>query len=129
LKLHEEQKAAATVLTVKQENPFGYGRIIRDREGNVLRIVEEKDANESEKAVKEVNSGTYCFDSNLLFEAINEVKSENVQGEYYLTDVLEILKNKGQKVSAFMTENPMEVMGVNTIEALKVLEDILLKNK
>jgi bifunctional N-acetylglucosamine-1-phosphate-uridyltransferase/glucosamine-1-phosphate-acetyltransferase GlmU-like protein len=120
---HQQSGSAATVLTVIQENPFGYGRIIRDGSDNI-RIVEEKDANEEEKKVTEVNSGTFCFDKKALFEALDEVEPNNSQGEYYLTDVLEIMAAKGQKVCSCLAKNNQEVAGVNTKEALEELENL-----
>ena len=89
-KYHAEKGNAATVLTAKASNPFGYGRIIRDDQGNVLRIVEQKDGKPEELKVKEINTGVFCFDNKKLFEALKHVNNDNAQGEYYLTDVLEI---------------------------------------
>src|SRR5699024_7894156 len=89
---HENENAKATILTALAEDPFGYGRVIRAEDGSVSKVVEEKDASETERTVQEINTGTYCFDNKELFEALKKVDNNNAQGEYYLPDVLEILK-------------------------------------
>ncbi|CAM4104193.1 bifunctional UDP-N-acetylglucosamine diphosphorylase/glucosamine-1-phosphate N-acetyltransferase GlmU [Mesobacillus thioparans] len=126
-KHHEETSAKATILTARAENPTGYGRIVRNAEGFVEKIVEHKDANEQERAINEINTGTYCFDNKMLFEAIQNVSNDNVQGEYYLPDVIEILKNQGEIVSAFVTENFAETLGVNDRVALAEAERTMKK--
>ncbi|MGG0719528.1 bifunctional UDP-N-acetylglucosamine diphosphorylase/glucosamine-1-phosphate N-acetyltransferase GlmU [Robertmurraya massiliosenegalensis] len=126
-KQHEEQKAKATVLTAYAADPTGYGRLIRNEKGLVEKIVEHKDASESEREVKEINTGTYCFDNQALFAALKNVSNENVQGEYYLPDVIEILKNAGEIVSAFQTEDFEETLGVNDRIALSQAEAIMKK--
>ena len=115
---HEEEGNAATVLTAEAPNPFGYGRIIRDDQGNVLRIVEQKDGNPEELKVKEINTGIFCFDNQKLFEALKQIGNDNSQGEYYLTDVLEILRKAGQKVGAYKMPDFSESLGVNDRIAL-----------
>lgn len=110
---HEEQQAAATVLTAVLPNPSGYGRIVRNETGEVLRIVEHKDASAEERAIQEINTGIYCFDNLKLWKALKEVKNDNVQGEYYLTDCVGILRNQGEKVVGFAAEDPDETMGIN----------------
>lgn len=122
---HKETNAKATILTAHAENPTGYGRIIRGDDGSVTRIVEHKDATEAERAVKEINTGTYCFDNKALFEALKNVSNENVQGEYYLPDVIEILKAAGETVSAYQTESFEETLGVNDRVALSEAERIM----
>ena len=112
LAFHEKSGNGATVLTTILDDPTGYGRIIRDSEGNVLRIVEQKDANSSELAVREVNTSVYVFDAKLLAEAIANLKSNNAQGEFYLTDALEAAKANGA-VGAFAAPDPLSVEGVN----------------
>ncbi|PST45976.1 UDP-N-acetylglucosamine diphosphorylase/glucosamine-1-phosphate N-acetyltransferase [Bifidobacterium callitrichos] len=109
---HTESGNGATVLTTVLDDPTGYGRIIRDRDGNVLRIVEQKDANRSELAVQEVNTSVYVFDAELLTRAIADLKSNNAQGEFYLTDTLETARSAG-KVGAFTAPDPLSVEGVN----------------
>jgi len=115
---HEETGAKGTVLTAHADNPFGYGRVIRATDESVAKIVEEKDASATERAVKEINTGTYCFDNKALFEAIEKVDNNNSQGEYYLPDVIEILKNNNELVSAYQLPNKEEALGVNDRVAL-----------
>ena len=110
----EEQDAAAVVLTMRLEDPFGYGRIIRDGSGAVERIVEEKDATPKERALQECNSGFYCFDAQALFEALAQVGDDNAQGEFYLTDVLQICRESGRRVAALACEDANECLGVNS---------------
>ncbi|MDK8272437.1 bifunctional UDP-N-acetylglucosamine diphosphorylase/glucosamine-1-phosphate N-acetyltransferase GlmU [Lactobacillus crispatus] len=117
-KYHAEKGNAATVLTAEAPNPFGYGRIIRDDQGNVLRIVEQKDGKPEELKVKEINTGVFCFDNKKLFEALKHVNNDNAQGEYYLTDVLEILRNSGERVGAYRMPDFSESLGVNDRIAL-----------
>ena len=125
ISFHQKNKAKATVLTAKLDDPANFGRIIREENGEVTKIVEKKDASEEELKVNEINTGTFCFDAKSLLEALEEVKPENVQKEYYLTDTIEILKNKGKKVLAFCTDNPQEAMGINTKEELAKVEAVL----
>jgi len=126
--LRESQDAAVVVLTMQEEDPFGYGRIVRDSDGEVLRIVEQKDASPEIAAITECNSGFYCFDARALFDALQQVGSDNAQGEFYLTDVLEISRNAGRKVLALQTDDPIECSGVNTPEQLAQAEaDMMLR--
>jgi len=127
LKHHEEAGAKATVLTAYIEEPAGYGRIVRNENGHVEKIVEHKDANEVELSIKEINTGTYCFDNKALFASLSKVSNDNVQGEYYLPDVIEILKNEGHIVSAYQTEHFDETLGVNDRVALSQAEMIMKK--
>jgi len=122
---HVKHKAAVTDLTAELPDAGNYGRIVRSPDGQILKIVEKKDASAEELKIKEFNSGTFCFDKKALFEALAEVKAENVQKEYYLTDTLEICRNKGLPVYAFKTKNPSEVLGVNTKDQLAELSKIL----
>lgn len=122
---HEETGAKATILTAIATNPTGYGRIVRNEEGNVARIVEHKDSNAEELLIKEINTGTYCFDNQLLFDALNAVSNDNAQGEYYLPDVIEILKEQGHIISAYTTESFDETLGVNDRVALSQAEQIM----
>lgn len=115
---HQEQGAKATILTAHADNPTGYGRVIRSTSGAVEKIVEQKDASSEEAAVQEINTGTYCFDNALLFESLNQVGNDNSQGEYYLPDVIEILKDKGEIVGAYQMEKEADSLGVNDRVAL-----------
>ena len=120
-----ENKESATLLTAIYDEPTGYGRIIRDEGGNVEAIVEEKDASEEQKNIKEINAGVYCFDIEVLIEALKEIKPNNAQGEYYLTDVIEIIGNKGLRTGAVIVEDNTEILGVNDRMQLQMLTKIL----
>ncbi len=111
---HDASNCAATVLTAKMPDATGYGRIIRDTDGTFKKIVEEKDANEFEKKIQEVNAGCYCFDAKKLFGALEKVKNDNAQGEYYLPDVLTILLDAGEKIGAFRADYADETLGINS---------------
>lgn len=126
---HSQSHADVTVLTALVDTPFGYGRIIRDGDGHLDRIVEEKDATELEKKVTEINTGTYVFYAKKLFAALHHVGRDNAQGEYYLTDVLGIIKRDGGKIRAMSVQNASEVLGVNTKEQLLAVEKIFLDRK
>jgi bifunctional UDP-N-acetylglucosamine pyrophosphorylase/glucosamine-1-phosphate N-acetyltransferase len=122
---HDEQNAKATILTAHAEDPTGYGRVIRGGNGQVERIVEQKDASEEEQAIQEINTGTYCFDNAALFEALKNVSNDNVQGEYYLPDVIEILKDQSEIVGAYQTPHFSESLGVNDRVALSKAEKLM----
>lgn len=122
--MRESNDAAVVVLTMRVDDPFGYGRIIRDEDGEVARIVEQKDASPEEAAVTECNSGFYCFDARALFDALKHVGSDNAQGEFYLTDVLEISRNAGRSVLALVADDTTECLGINTPEQLAAVEDL-----
>ncbi|MCO6019291.1 UDP-N-acetylglucosamine diphosphorylase/glucosamine-1-phosphate N-acetyltransferase [Carnobacterium divergens] len=115
---HQEKGAKATILTAFAEDPTGYGRVIRDELGIVEKIVEQKDANHEEARVQEINTGTYCFDNKMLFDALTKVGNKNSQGEYYLPDVIEIMKDNNQIVAAYRMKNFDEALGVNDRIAL-----------
>ena len=110
---HQSSDAVATVLTAKVSDPTGYGRVIRDERGFVHKIVEELDANADELSVNEINTGMYCFNSAGLFDALRQIKPANAQGEYYLTDIIDIYNNSGRSVGALAVTNPMETSGIN----------------
>jgi bifunctional UDP-N-acetylglucosamine pyrophosphorylase/glucosamine-1-phosphate N-acetyltransferase len=112
LAFHQAQAATVTVLTAEMADPHSYGRIVRDGE-EVLRIVEEKDASLKEKAIREINTGIYAFESPFVFEALGRVGRDNAQGEYYLTDVLALARAAGRKVCALVAGDPEETMGIN----------------
>ena len=124
LLLHRERQAAVTVLTAVLPDATGYGRVIRDGEGSILRIVEHKDASEEERAVREINSGIYVFDRTLLFEALHRVGNDNAQGEYYLPDVFGIFQREGRTMVPFVVDDIEEIRGVNTIEQLEEMETL-----
>lgn len=128
LEHHEKTGAKATILTAYTEDPKGYGRIIRDTKGHVRRIVEHKDASKEELLVKEINTGTYCFDNEYLFSTIDKVTNDNAQGEYYLPDVIEILQTEGEIVSAYQTPHFEETIGINDRVALSKAE-VIMKQK
>jgi bifunctional UDP-N-acetylglucosamine pyrophosphorylase/glucosamine-1-phosphate N-acetyltransferase len=122
---HAEMGVRATILTAILEDPTGYGRVIRDGEGRVQRIVEQRDATPRELAVKEINTGIYCFSAPGLFDALSAIKSENAQGEYYLTDIIGQLVQQGEPVAALKVENPREVEGINDRRQLARMEAYL----
>lgn len=124
---HQGKNASATILTAQADDPNGYGRILRDRVGIVDKIVEQKDASTEEAQVKEINTGTYCFDNELLFEALDNITTDNAQGEYYLTDIIEILKDNGHIVAAYQTNDFEESIGVNDRVALAQANEIMRK--
>ena len=131
-KLYDEHTAArakATVLTAIMPDATGYGRIIRLADGSVAKIVEHKDATEAEREVKEVNSGIYCFDARALFESLKQVTNDNAQGEYYLPDVLEILKKQGEKIWAVAADDYESTLGINSRLQLAGAEKILRRRK
>lgn len=115
------------MLTACTDNPTGYGRIIRDEAGNVLRIVEQKDATEEELLVKEINTGVCCYDNKILFEALTKITNNNSQGEYYLTDLVGIIRDMGLKVVAYVNEDFEETLGVNDRVQLAYAEKVLRK--
>ena len=120
-----ENKEYATLLTAIYDNPRGYGRIIRDEGGNISAIVEEKDTTEEQKLIKEINAGIYCFDIVELLSALEEIKPNNAQGEYYLTDVIEIMNKKGLKTGAVVVEDNTEILGINDRIQLEMLTKVL----
>ncbi len=124
--MRESSGAALTLLTANLPDPGNYGRIVRDRNGGVAAIVEQKDLKPDQHHLTEVNTGTYCFDSGVLFAHLDRLTTENAQGEYYLTDMVEVFNSEGQLVSATTADEPFETLGVNSrvqlAEANKVLQ-------
>lgn len=124
LAFHFENNFQASLLSAIFDDPYGYGRIIRDAEGNFMDIREEKDSSDEEKKIKEINSGIYIIDNTLLFEAIKTLKTDNAQGEYYLTDVFRYFREKGIRIGAVPVDNNIEICGINTVEQLGELEKL-----
>jgi UDP-N-acetylglucosamine diphosphorylase/glucosamine-1-phosphate N-acetyltransferase len=122
---HCSQQAVVTVMTTMLNDPGSYGRVITGQDGDVLRIVEARDATDQEKEVREINTGIYCADSRFLFDAVAQIKNDNSQKEYYLTDIIEIACKAGCRVRSFIAADPFEVMGVNTLEDLEKVHDYL----
>jgi bifunctional UDP-N-acetylglucosamine pyrophosphorylase/glucosamine-1-phosphate N-acetyltransferase len=122
---HLNAKSSCTILSVRLENPTGYGRLVRDDASSFLKIVEQKDATDDEKQIREVNAGIYCFESEKLFQALARVRPINSQGEYYLTDVPEILKDDGEQVTIYQHQDAREVSGVNTRAELAEFENLI----
>lgn len=120
-----DQRAACVIGTAITENNFGLGRVVRSSSGDFLRIVEQKDTTPEEAAIREINTGCYAFESRLLFQALTQIRPNNSQGEYYLTDVPAILKAEGHRVIAAPKLTIEEAMGVNTPEQLADVEAIL----
>jgi bifunctional UDP-N-acetylglucosamine pyrophosphorylase/glucosamine-1-phosphate N-acetyltransferase len=127
VRAHESGGYAVTVLTAEFDEPTGYGRMIKNRSGELLKIVEEKDANLVEKQIKEINSGMYCFDAQALVLALAELKTDNVQGEYYLTDVIEILRKMGKTAGTFVTPDPEDIQAINSRVQLAEAEAVMRK--
>ncbi|MFH1074056.1 MAG: sugar phosphate nucleotidyltransferase [Candidatus Firestonebacteria bacterium] len=125
LKIHEEEENAATIVTTFVRDPAGYGRILRNREGQVLGIVEEKSATVLEKKIKEINTGIYCFASKKLYYALSRIRKDKIKGEYYLTDAIEILRKKRLKIGTALAKDSGEVMGVDDLFRLKAAEKYL----
>ena len=126
---HCQTKADATVLTADFPDPTGYGRMIRGSTGEVLKIVEQKDATEDERKVQEINSGIYVFDGRKLFESIKHITPKNAQNEYYLTDVFAYFQKRSWNVQAEKTSSIEEIMGVNTVDQLETVRSVLSQRK
>src|SRR5918998_2862965 len=122
---HRGRGAACTLLSVRLEDPTGYGRVIRDQEGRFERIVEQKDATPEERQINEINAGIYCFETRLLFPALGRVQPANAQGEYYWTDAPAILRADGEDVSVFLHADAREVSGINTRVELAEFERLV----
>ncbi len=122
----EDNETGAVVLTMMQDNPKGYGRIVKEN-GKFVRIVEEKDADDEQRRINEVNSGTYIFKSRYLFEGLKRINTENAQGEYYLPDALNYIVSAGLTVKTIPMEDSVEGRGINTREELLSLEQYVSK--
>ncbi|HEX9749761.1 MAG TPA: NTP transferase domain-containing protein [candidate division Zixibacteria bacterium] len=119
---HLKEDAAATILTAEVPDPTGYGRVVRAEDGSVERIVEHRDADETTRAIREINAGLMCFRCEGLWQLLSRVEANNAQKEFYLTDAIGLLREEGRKVVAHRTANYLEVFGVNTPEELRSLE-------
>lgn len=124
IRVHRDAAAAVTVLTAVLPDPTGYGRVLRNRDGRIVRIVEHKDASEEERQVCEINSGIYVFEKQPLFDALGRLTNDNAQGEYYLPDVFGMFAAEGRTMIPFEVASFDELRGVNTVEQLQELEDI-----
>ncbi|MDR2428944.1 MAG: NTP transferase domain-containing protein [Candidatus Margulisbacteria bacterium] len=119
---YRQDNLAGMILTVRLDDPKHYGRIVRNSTGYVERIVEYRDATETEKAIREINSGIYCFNTAELFAALKQIKNQNDQKEYYLTDVIGIMVGAGKKIGTLIIDDYLQVQGINDIEDLKKAE-------
>jgi len=126
---HRKNNASCTVLTAVMNDALKYGRIVRNSDGSVQRIVEFKDSTEIEKEIKEINTGIYCFDAKDMFTALSGINSDNNQNEYYLTDTLEILNKQNKLVTSVLLDDMVEASGVNSVEQLADLEAEFLSRK
>jgi UDP-N-acetylglucosamine diphosphorylase/glucosamine-1-phosphate N-acetyltransferase len=117
--VHFRSEAAVTVLTTILDDPSGYGRVIKDEGGEVLRIVEHRDATERERQIKEINTGIYCVDGDFLFSALDRITDNNVQREFYLTDIVEIARMERRTVLSLVTPDAREAMGINSLDDLE----------
>ncbi|MBC8145948.1 MAG: NTP transferase domain-containing protein [bacterium] len=117
-RVHQSTNAVATVLTVSADDPTGYGRVVRLADESVDRIVEHKDATDAERTIDEINSGIYMFGAKALVDALAHLTNDNVQGEYYLTDVFGWLRSRGERIAAFRSPDFGEIQGINTVEQL-----------
>lgn len=125
LNYHYDNHFQASMLSAIFENPFGYGRVIRDENGTLLETVEEKDADDEQRKIKEINSGIYIVNCKLLFEALQTLKTDNAQGEYYLTDIFKYFRDKKIKIGAVAVDDNLEITGINTVEQLEELEKLI----
>ncbi|MGM0509141.1 MAG: bifunctional UDP-N-acetylglucosamine diphosphorylase/glucosamine-1-phosphate N-acetyltransferase GlmU [Fusobacteriota bacterium] len=126
---HRKEDVSLTMLTADMENPFGYGRIVKSNNGNVESIVEEKEASEEIKKIKEINTGVYCCNSKKLFSALEKVGNENNKGEYYLTDIIGILNSRGEEIKTLKLEDNEEILGVNNRIHLSIASSVLNRRK
>jgi bifunctional UDP-N-acetylglucosamine pyrophosphorylase/glucosamine-1-phosphate N-acetyltransferase len=122
---HRVEDAAATVLTAVLDDATGLGRVVRDKDGRIARIVEHADASDEERAIHEINTSVYCFRRNLLAPALRRITPANAQGEYYLTDAVEVLRSAGHRVLAHVADDPAEALGVNDRAQLAAAEAVL----
>ncbi len=129
IQLHQRSQASCTVLTAILKNPTGFGRIIRGEDNSIVKIVEEQDADTYEKAIGEINVGAYCFRAKELFSALLKIKPDNAKGEYYLTDIIEVLSKQKAKVENICTQDEQEAIGVNSRRDLSRANAIINRRK
>lgn len=127
IEIQKEGNHGATVLTAIFKKPFGYGRVIRNENDTLNKIVEHKDCNEEQLKIKEINAGIYIFDAEALFPALDKIQNNNNQNEYYLPDALKYITERGKSIALHITNEPTEISGVNTVEQLKELNLIYKK--
>jgi len=111
---HQRNRATVTLMTTVLDDPFGYGRVISDEHGNIVRIVEQKDADDNQQNIREINTGIYLVERKFLFQALQQVGTDNSQGEVYLTDIIEIARKDGHAVHKFFHPHAIDVLGVNS---------------
>jgi UDP-N-acetylglucosamine diphosphorylase/glucosamine-1-phosphate N-acetyltransferase len=128
LKCHQDEKRDISVLAVKVDNPTGYGRILMDQNGHLTGIVEEADANATEKAIPLINSGIYCIKKVFLYNNLNRIESNNAQNEFYLTDIIKIGHDQNRSMGVVVGNNQEEIIGINSPDELKQAERILSKS-
>ena len=129
VKEHVAAGACVTVLTTVVPDPHGYGRILKNDDGNIVKIVEQSDATETQKQISEINAGIYCVNTPFLFSALEKINNNNKQKEYYLTDIVDSACQAGRKVTAYLTKDYLEVVGINTSEELFRAGQYLKKNR
>jgi len=127
VKKHQQSNSDLTVMTAIFDEPEGYGRIVKDEEGNLTAIVEEKDADVETRRIKEINSGVNCIDSSLLRDFMANMNNDNAQQEYYLTDIIEFAVNKDKKINTYIVQDSDEIIGINTRKQQAEAEKILRK--
>ncbi|PZS20792.1 MAG: hypothetical protein DLM54_05370 [Acidimicrobiales bacterium] len=125
VRVHQGCDAAATLLSARLQNPSGYGRVVRNRDGQVARVVEEGDANDQERTIDEVNTSVYCFRHSVLVPALRRLSPQNVQGEYYLTDAIGVIHDAGYRVVSVAADDPAETVGINDRAQLGSAEAVL----
>lgn len=125
IELHGKSQAAVTVLTTLLEDPTGYGRVVKGTNGDIIKIVEDRDASEQEKEIREINSGIYCVESRFLYEAVAQISNENAQSEYYLTDIIEIATRMNRTARSYVIFDYHEVMGINSPQELEKANQIM----
>jgi bifunctional UDP-N-acetylglucosamine pyrophosphorylase/glucosamine-1-phosphate N-acetyltransferase len=128
IEAHHAAKATCTLLSVRLENPTGYGRVSRNDAGDFVKIVEQKDATDEERQIREINAGLYCFESARLVDGLGRLKPNNAQAEFYLTDVPAILKSDGDRIAIYLHSDAREVSGINTRAELAEFENLLRRN-